>query len=524
MQKETFTFNKASSIIIYGCSGNGIYYYRELRKRGYYVEFFVDSRAKEMGESVSIEQYKDIPVYCLEDVNSVDKINVVVFVAIRNSIEQNKVAELLHEAGYENIIYMPMVNETVKNEVYVKSLKRFYRNFIDCNFKNDLDLPKVGMILERELFQDNALIKRNGDIVVAWAPISIIYYYSIKQKNRMIESFGISNAKNTDEIYLDKSIFQVEYINQLFKFFLFGNNDLDIYLDFENKIENCVKKQSSLENQLWLEDRQKCMEIMENGTNRGVGYWIESAIPVEWNEKGFFNICDGAHRLAYLNCMNMNMVPIQTTIEDYDKWVNAEKNTSLINFCKEKGIVRFETPIVHPWYYGCEVNEEKVGKTVLKYLLEYLGSRGMDENFKVLDLNPHEGYYLQHFTRLGAKARGVVNDEKERELLWYVNELFNMNSKISILDINDMYEQEETYNIVFLMKKLSALLEKKEVAKMLKWINLHTAEMIVWESGIEPEIEKRLIVEHTDFKKYHFIKKTLSDKIIREVGFFTKNN
>lgn len=521
MKDKTFSFNINSKIIIYGCSGNGIYYYRKLKEKGYKVEAFIDMRADEMGNAILIDECS-VPVYQLRELKDIKKSNIIIFIAIRNSIEQNNIAKLLYKDGYENVIFIPMLKENINNKNNINILRQFYRDFIEGIFKDNKSLPKLNCLFQNKLFQDYALIKRNTTHVIAWAPISIVFYYSLKQKMRMIESFGISHAKNTDEIYLDKSIFQVEYINQLFDFFLLGEKNLDTYFDFENKISNSVKNKSSVKNQLWLEDRQKCVEIMERGTNRGEDYWVESAIPVEWNSKGFFNICDGAHRLAYLNAMNMHMVPIQTTIDDYNKWINPSVNEEVIEMLKRNDIKEFEAPIVHPWYYECNSREEKVGVLIIKLLLKHLGAKGIKKNYSVLDVEPHEGYYLQHFARLGAQTTGIVKNEKERELLWNFNKLFYLDEKILILLEKELQKQKGKHNIVFLMKKLSQFEDEEECIEYLHWINSIISETIVWESGIDYEKEKKLILDHTDFKKYHFFKRILSDKIIREVGIFTK--
>ena len=49
-------------------------------------------------------------------------------------------------------------------------------------------------------------------------------------------------------------------------------------------------------------------------------------------------------------------------------------------------------------------------------------------------------------------------------------------------------------------------------------------DMIIWESGDMPEVEKKLIVTHTKFKYYDRIAYTVSTGKYREFGVFRRDN
>ena len=52
--------------------------------------------------------------------------------------------------------------------------------------------------------------------------------------------------------------------------------------------------------------------------------------------------------------------------------------------------------------------------------------------------------------------------------------------------------------------------------------DLRTKNILIGESGASPEYERQRILENTHFSKYQSLRYVLEDKIIREVGVFTK--
>ncbi len=520
MSDDYFNFTKYHSVVIYGGNKNGMNYYRQLTSEGYLIQCFIDKRASEYNGILNIDE-KKVPIYDPEEINKLD-LEVIIFVAVRNAVEQNNVAKMLWTKGFQNIIYLPMIKENMQNVKSINCLRKFYQEFVDGRIQENAILPKQKLLLEGELFWDHAIIRQDDKYVTAWIPVSMIHYYAKSQSDKMIQQAGITTSKGLGEKYLDRSIFQLEWLNDLFRFLIRGQGSLEDYWRIEEKISNHVKQQSTKENQLWFSDRQKCAEILMSGMNTGSDFLIGSAFPVQWNEKGYFNICDGGHRLAFLNCIYMNMAVVQMKHEDYKKWINREVLEEFLDFIQKNKITAFEAPIPHPWFYGCETKEEKFGNTILKCVLEQLMQFQIYDNFSVLDVNPKEGYYLQHFARIDAKdVTGIVYDEKQLDFLVHLNRLCYMEEFINLVTLDDEQENHKKYDIVLMLKKLSEFSEKEQI-KYIKWIAFKATKMIIWESGVDYEKEKKLIMQYSGFKDYIFLKWVLSENVIRETGIFLK--
>ncbi len=518
MKQDTFCFTKHRTIAIYGGNENGIHYYRKLVAEGYYIQCFIDKNAKETNGMLVIDK-KKIPIYEPEKVFELD-LGTIIFIAVRNAVEQTNIAKQLFEKNFENIIFYPLIKENKHNAKFLNMLKAFYKEFIAGKIRENAVLPKQKLLWETNPFWDHAIIEQNNKYVVAWVPISIIHYYTITQMEELINIYGITVG--TEEKNFDKSIYQLKWLNDLFDFFICGQGNLDYYWEVERVASNYIKRQSNKENQLWFSDRQNCVEILMTGMNIEKDFMVKSAIPVQWNKRGYFNICDGGHRLAFFNCMNISMVPTIISLDEYTKWINSDVLNDFLRYIQEMNIRIFDAPIPHPWFYGCEVIEEKFGKTILKCVLERLIEFDLYDKFSVLDTNPKEGYYLQHFARISTDViRGIVSDKNQYDLLLYVNRLFYLEDHISLVSMETEKKSKKKYDIVLILKKICEL-TKAEQIKYIKWVSTKTRKMIVWESGVEYEEEKKIILQHSSFKKYISLKRVLSQNIVREVGIFLK--
>ena len=88
--------------------------------------------------------------------------------------------------------------------------------------------------------------------------------------------------------------------------------------------------------------------------------------------------------------------------------------------------------------------------------------------------------------------------------------------KFEDININDKFD------IALLMTVLYWYLDSPDILKVFfERINTMISEMIIWESGDKPELEKDLIVKNTKFKNYRKLPFTVGTGKLREFGIFT---
>lgn len=516
-EKGWFSLSKSVPIIIYGYCKAGIEVYHRLSAAGYHISCFIDRKAPEFHNSCIIEG-ANIPICQLEEC-SFEESEPIVYIAVRNSVEQTNVAKTLWKHQFQKAIFFPMIEKNMKNHKSIESLRDFYIHFTTGKVEVNFPLPTLESLFGEDIFWDHALIRREDEQVLAWVPMALLHFYT--------EEKGKSFTKKEKFVYeyWNKNVFRLKWLNELFRFLIKGEGNLDYYEFIEGSAaaENNLRKFSSTQNQLWLTDRQKCVDFLMSGMNTEDGFLIQVAIPVQWNDGGYFNICDGSHRLAFLNSVDMQMVAVRLSLEDYKKWINYEALQNVLAFIRENEITSFETPIPHPWFYGCETREEKFGRTILKCVLEQLEELHLKNDFSVLDTNPREGYYLQYFARTeeAGKIVGIVRDEMQFELITQLNQLFYLDKRIQLVGIDSEACDGWKYDIV-LMLKILCTLEGQEKLQYLKWIVSKAEKMIIWESGSDWESERNFIIQQSEFKKYTCLKRTLSDGTIREVGIFMR--
>lgn len=511
MMRETFALTCEQKIVIYGASTNGIFYAHLFMDNGFSISYFIDVQAEKMGNSVRIGE-QNFPIYTIKNVPEEAREDYIVYIAIRNAMEQEKCVEMARNLGYQKIIYLPLHKKTVETAEGIDALTRVYNEIILGNINGDILCP-MQSYFQVPQYRDVAFIKCNEKII-SYVPLDIIYYHSYAQIKEMNLLYGIPTNEEIDRKYSNCPFPQVDFFKEMFLFFLTGRGNIKKYMDVTMKLPNNLKACSDDEHQEWLDDRKHVIEkIIEKGFYENE-FWINSAIPIEWNAGGFFNIQDGIHRYFVADMLSMRKIPAQIKKEDYDIWLNKKALHKCLKYVQNIKVL--PTPVSHPYFLDCDVESELLGKTVLKYIQEKVASI-WNNQIKILDTNPQIGYYTQHFVRMGGNVTAIMDvNDKYYDVFCSLNELAYLEDRISISGFIDA----KHYDIILCMKNWDMFEDKGHYKEWLKLIKTLTPQLMIWESGVVPEEEKKIIFQYTQFSEYEFLRYVLEDKIIREVGIF----
>ena len=516
MNKDTFLLDQTHRLVIYGASKNGIYYANFFVSQGFRIAYFIDKKADEIGNRICLDS-EEAAVYTIENAPREHREEDIVYIAVRNALEQTKCAELAGKQGYQNIIYLPLCKQTNDTAEGIDALMRVYKEIGAGRIVADVPCPKQSYFGKQFIYRDTAIIKRDKEIV-CYTPLDLIFHHSVEQIDKLSAVYGITRDREMDIKYSDRPFSQMDFYQECFSFFFNGTGDIQKYMDTVMHISNDLKQRSTLENQVWLDDRKHVIENMVDRTYTEQDYWKNMAIPITWNEKGFFNIQDGIHRYMTASMLYMKKIPTQMTVEDYEIWINENSLRKCLGYLEQKKIESFPTPISHPYFMECESECDSFGKTVLATIQEYL-TDVWERKMSVLDVNPQIGYFSQNFARMGGNVTAISTPaDTDYDLFSYLNELMYLEKKISIRA--DM--GHESYDITLCMKLWDRMKDEEQWNEYIKEIDLRTKNILIWESGASPEYERQRILENTHFSKYQSLRYVLEDKIIREVGVFTK--
>ena len=146
---------------------------------------------------------------------------------------------------------------------------------------------------EEHVLQDKALIESDSDSVVADIPVYYIFTDLYKDIDilwgdipclGLIPQFCREAALRSGGIKITKAWEESVYRNRL---------DVFNHMQYE-----------------WEHDR---------------GFFVKNAVWADYNEKGYFNIKSGKHRVVFMLVKGKRYIPLRIKKSDYEKWSNISK-------------------------------------------------------------------------------------------------------------------------------------------------------------------------------------------------------
>lgn len=292
----------ADSILFYGDNFISRPLYEKMINYGFSVKAIIDRKYNSIMQDV--DGLKFLPVELLSSEEF--PINSIIIVCMSNGLTQESVLNGLINKGYENIIYLPMLNNRPIIEQDI--LRRAYSDIMTGCFENILHIPKTYNLDEK----DTVIIYKNQVETAFLCPVYIIYTgtKALYDEQKLPLNFQIAKK------YFDIPIEQDEPFKDLFNYFMKKADYPYKYLEW---MRSSVEEQNRL-----LEDRKKLFSIYEQNFEYNFSFFLYSPIRADWNEKGHINIHDGHHRCLYLVCKGKKYVPIAMKNGDYEKLIKSK--------------------------------------------------------------------------------------------------------------------------------------------------------------------------------------------------------
>lgn len=488
----SFRINKKTPIVLYGVSPYRTNIFFKMKNCGYNVIAYFDVRADELNGTL------DGPVYTIENApfTEREKKEISVFICLQNAIQHDRVAKILVKHGYEKILFLP-TDSNIKPE-YAKILRGQFNYFYRDQYDKIGGIPHYKDIFYKEIDCDRCIIEKSGETYTVWLPLDLVY----------TDSEAISE-------YSDVNISAYSpYIN-LFDFFSGRNSHCEEYLAYI-KPYNFTNVNDTI-----ISNRTKLYYLFMEELNNGMAFFIQSAPPASWNKRGYFNLKDGHHRTIFLFTKDLTLYPCRITKYDFDKWVNKKKLKELISFVFDNDITQLPGPIAHPAFTFFK--EKSCGSIYItfKHICKYLLTSKI-KGKSALETGEYNGFFARFYARTTTKPVFILQNNK------VLNELARLTNELLYLNDVHMIENEAfsisnigKIDIIFMMRFISKLMIKESI-EFLKKVNECVLELIVWESGEEPEEEKRLILTHSCFKQYILLSRHFNGEYISEIGIFKK--
>lgn len=428
-----FKFDKSKKIILYGAATIGTIIGTYLTNENYNICGVIDKRA---GEIESLLTYK---VYNLEKFADAFKgQDVIVIISVKNVFEHNKIATILMNEGFDQLIYKPysVLNGT-PNEDEIK-IANVYDDLLEKGIKESYWIPKTKNIINH-IWRDGGIIENDKDEIVANIPLEVI--------------FTNYNSNNFDK-WSNKHILMLYPHINIFSFWDGQKGNMEDYIQY------CCDgakhyKTFSITNS-WkeniLQNRLDVFTNMNNYMERDYSFFIRNAPTAKMNKSGYYNLTGGKHRATFEIAKNKKYIPLKITKEDYMDYISLEKFQPVFDYLDDalKNNIEIDGYIEHPYFYDFPFQNCNFYRNITESIIFYFGENYVSANeFKeviCIDGLNDLGLLGRFFSRMQSRLviKNLYNVHAKTLLLKAMNLNFN-------LEFSGEYD-DNNYKKIFLLE------------------------------------------------------------------------
>lgn len=419
----SFNIDSNSDIVIYGANQQNILLGKEMIRQGFHVCFYIDKKAS------SIQTF--LPVLTLKEVlNEKYNTNYVVIIGFQNAIHQEKVAHDLYEKGFDKLVFLPMFLETGEKSMYLRNV---YQSIMDYHFKELNNIPQYTELLLAE--PEVLYLKVSEHSVIVSLPIDILYTDTVTDTNPINGEKFNEIRKCIQKKYADIPIYRMFHYFTLFKYLDTGKGNCNEYLQLQLSKEN----PSLEEKDRLLTDRYELYKVYESAFEQKSSFFIDSAIPVKWNKKGYFNIKDGHHRAVYLIYKGYKTVPVVISRDDWQKYYKLPLLKRLpSNILTQKSFFHITS---------LQKRKNYVLISIVESVIEHL-SDNLTSEINILDMSQNKYYVSPALAKFNKLRISIL--ELDDKIVSYFDILMQLSNVTNIKKIDSASLKQNSFEYIFL--------------------------------------------------------------------------
>lgn len=514
---NNYKLNKKNKYIVYGAAFMGKLVLDGMKKAGYSVSAFLDKRAERLKEVDGIK------IYDPDKYENEDKENTIIIVAITNVFEQPQVAAYLQKKGYKKIICKMSADNHYKSQD-IKKIYDVYEMILAGAINENIELTELTEKCQDIYFEDHALIKKIDERqVVAYVPVELCFIGNVYMPDDLWGKNEECEESDTFVIYSQSRIIE------LFKAFEGSEHEVKNAMDnfrdyfFKNPGRYYSFPRTEQGFQDFISNRYEIYVRMSQLLNQGMDFFIQVPVEAKWNEKGYFNISDGMHRICFFAAKGLRYIPTKMSVSDYECWKNEKKLDDCIQYMKKMNCLPAYAPILHPNFMNYPVRRDSAGYTRIMQIFNYLYNKKISMKGKsFLDIGSYYSFFSQAFERTGADVTTLEVYESSYEAGKKLNDLLYCQNITAIKGDILNTDFHRKFDITMMLTVFYPYLDTEDGEKIMKKVSYITRKMFIWESGENPQHEIEYVLKYTDFSKYDKIAETYGTGRTRELGVFYK--
>ena len=347
---ERYTIDKNNKIVIYGAATTGAIIYSAFAREGFDVIAFVDKRADE------IDSYYGLPVWSLEQIECLLKEHekIIVIIGIKNVFEHEKIAKEIWGLGCKRIIFRPYDEVNGNGEEKDKDLNRIYSAIL----AGEIPEEACGVeAFEEQVLWDKAIIEDNDSYVIANIPVCYVF---------------TDLYKDMDILWGD--IPCLGLISHIGLFKLFNGIENEDYYEYIKFCREAALRSGGIKiTKAWEEsvyrNRLDVFNHMQYEWEHDRSFFVKNAVWADYNEKGYFNIKSGKHRVVFMLVKGKRYIPLRIKKSDYEKWSNVTKAKEMKCVLDRMGRESLPVILGNPFFYDYPCNTSSFYEQVLINLL-----------------------------------------------------------------------------------------------------------------------------------------------------------
>lgn len=230
-------------------------------------------------------------------------------------------------------------------------------------------------------------------------------------------------------------------------------------------------------------------------------------------------VSEGIEVCCIAKTLRKTWIRVRMSKEIYRKWDNRPTDR-LQDVISRTHRNAFYNPIMHKDFRKVKIS--RPDSTRLDRIRIILGPIG--EGLTGLDIGCNMGYMSHHLQRQGFEMTGLDFDEYHLLLAKALNETYSLTANFVKSGFNEFNPDKEydivlaftvLYHIFFRQKDMNPIDIAKKVGSLAK-------SALFWESGDQPEKEKKLILSNSGLTKYLSLGTTKGTGLKRELGIFLR--
>ena len=248
--KKFFYLFKRKKYYIYGYTKRAVLVAELLRREKYNFCGYIDRDAEHLKKEYHVEAYTI-------DGKNIDKESII-YISCYSIDTQHKIAKMLSERGYNNLIFMAAGN--IFPDKYATTVRRAWETYDFDQIPHEIMLPKY-----RQNHTESDVIEKRGKEIVVWIPVELLC--SIPEERDK------GDPKKWEMIPKDIGIPLVTIKRQVqfFECIINHSGTCNEYVD-------SYSKQYNVDANAKLKERRKILKIWDQELARGIGYFCDAAV------------------------------------------------------------------------------------------------------------------------------------------------------------------------------------------------------------------------------------------------------